>query len=165
MHDASLEELCRVRPSSLSELLGVSGFGERKAELYGPQILDALEQFSAGARVVEVREKKSKPAEETMRLLAEGRTFAEIARIRGRQLATVVAMVADLVERGDLAFQPGWVGREQQSKIEAACARMGLARLKSLKDVLPAETTFEEVRLVVAHLRRQKNQAPSPKDR
>ena len=165
MHDASLEELCRVRPSSLSELLGVSGFGERKAELYGPQILDALEQFRAGARVVEVREKKSKPAEETIRLLAEGRTFAEIARIRGRQLATVVAMVADLVERGDLAFQPGWVGREQQSKIEAACARTGLARLKNLKDVLPAETTFEEVRLVVAHLRRQKNQAPAPKDR
>src|SRR5205807_4231600 len=42
MHDSSLEELCRIRPGSLSELLRVSGFGERKAELYGQQILDAL---------------------------------------------------------------------------------------------------------------------------
>ena len=29
MHDSSLEDLCRRRPSSLAELLGVSGFGER----------------------------------------------------------------------------------------------------------------------------------------
>ncbi|HXN65952.1 MAG TPA: RecQ family ATP-dependent DNA helicase [Candidatus Acidoferrales bacterium] len=45
MHDTSLEELCRVRPSSIQELLQVSGFGERKAQLYGPAILEALSQF------------------------------------------------------------------------------------------------------------------------
>jgi ATP-dependent DNA helicase RecQ len=50
MHDSSLNELCRVRPRSLEELRGVSGFGERKTELYGPQILEALERFRNGAR-------------------------------------------------------------------------------------------------------------------
>jgi ATP-dependent DNA helicase RecQ len=50
MHDSSLNELCRVRPRSLEELRGVSGFGERKTELYGPQILEALEKFRNGAR-------------------------------------------------------------------------------------------------------------------
>src|ERR1700678_3298895 len=50
MHDSSLNELCRVRPKSLEELRRVSGFGERKTELYGPQILEALERFRNGAR-------------------------------------------------------------------------------------------------------------------
>lgn len=50
MHDTSLDELCRVRPRSLSEVQKISGFGERKTELYGKAILSALEEFARGAR-------------------------------------------------------------------------------------------------------------------
>ncbi len=50
MHDSSLDSLCRVQPRTLSELQTVSGFGERKTELYGAQILEALAQFRNGAR-------------------------------------------------------------------------------------------------------------------
>jgi ATP-dependent DNA helicase RecQ len=52
MHDSSLEELCRKRPGSIPELLGISGFGEHKAALYGPQIFEALQRFRNGARAV-----------------------------------------------------------------------------------------------------------------
>jgi ATP-dependent DNA helicase RecQ len=50
MHDTSLDELCRVKPRSLGELRNVSGFGEKRIELYGPGILDALAEFRRGAR-------------------------------------------------------------------------------------------------------------------
>jgi ATP-dependent DNA helicase RecQ len=50
MHDTSLDELCRKRPKSNSQLLDVSGFGERKSELYGRQIFDAFQRFRDGAR-------------------------------------------------------------------------------------------------------------------
>jgi ATP-dependent DNA helicase RecQ len=50
MHDTSLDQLCRVQPRSLSEIRSVSGFGERKTEMYGPQILEALARFRSGAR-------------------------------------------------------------------------------------------------------------------
>ncbi len=50
MHDTSLDDLCRKHPSSLSEIRQVSGFGARKTELYGQQILDALQRFREGAR-------------------------------------------------------------------------------------------------------------------
>jgi ATP-dependent DNA helicase RecQ len=53
MHDTSLDSLCRLRPRSLAELRKVSGFGERKTELYGPQILEALAQFRRGARATQ----------------------------------------------------------------------------------------------------------------
>jgi ATP-dependent DNA helicase RecQ len=155
MHDTALAELCRLQPRTLSQLLNVPGFGERKLELYGDQILDALAQFHKGARAVEVCAQKSKPAEETIRLLAAGRTFAEIAQIRGREISTVVGMVADLIERGELEFQSEWVSREKQSKIEEACSRLGLKRLRTIKDALPPEISFDDIRLVVARLRRQ----------
>jgi ATP-dependent DNA helicase RecQ len=153
LHDTSLEDLCRRRPASLAQLLQVSGIGERKAELYGQQIFTALEKFSAGARASAVAEKKISPAEETLRMLAEGRSFEEIAQLRDRQLSTVIGLVADLVEKGKLKFATEWVDREKRGKIEEACARLGLQWLKPLREALPAEITFEEIRLVVAGLR------------
>jgi len=153
MHDTSLEELCRVRPRSLSELRSISGFGERKTELYGKEILGALGEFVRGARAARQEEEKAKPAEETMRLLAEGRTFEEIAKVRGRQVGSVVELVVRLMEKGELEFQRSWVDAEKQAQIEEACTRFGFERLKPLKDALPAAISYEEIRLVAAHVR------------
>ena len=58
----------------------------RKTELYGQQILAALLRFKNGARAAEAALPKTRPAEETLRLLAEGNTFEQIAKIRGRQI-------------------------------------------------------------------------------
>ena len=158
LHDTSLDEICQRLPSSITELLSVTGIGERKADMYGPQILAVLQRYREGARATAMLGKKTAPAEETLRLLAEGKSFEDIADIRGRQLATVVNAVASLVEKGELEFQPAWIDRNRQSVIEAACASVGLGRLKNLKDVLPPEITFEEIRLVVARLRREQSQ-------
>src|SRR6185369_6010972 len=105
--------------------------------MYGQQIFAALERFDAGARANAVVEKKVSPAEETKRLLAEGRSFQEIAQIRDRQLTTVVGLVADLVEKGELAFNPGWVTGDKHEKIKEACGRLGVQWLKPLKEALP----------------------------
>jgi ATP-dependent DNA helicase RecQ len=165
MHDTSLDDLCKLRPQSLSELRRVSGFGERKTDLYGDQILGALRNFSAGTRAAGTLEKKSKPAEETLRLLAQGRTFAEIATIRGRQLSSVVAMVADLVQQGDAEFQHSWIDQDTRVKIEEACTRLGVERLRTLKDALPPEITFDEIKLVAAQFRRLEPPGPGLADR
>jgi ATP-dependent DNA helicase RecQ len=153
MTDASLDDLCRRRPRSLAELLRVSGFGEKKAAQWGREIFAALDAFDQGARAAAQAEAKISPAEETLRLLAEGKGFEEIARLRGRQLATVVNLVADLVEKGRLGFQTAWVEAGKQEKIAEACSRLGTQWLKPLREALPPEITYEEIRLVVARLR------------
>jgi ATP-dependent DNA helicase RecQ len=161
MHDASLDELCRVKPGSLAELRQVTGFGEKKTERYGQNILEALRRFREGARatVAEVASNGVAPAEETRKLLRQGHTLEEIARTRGRQLSTVVSMVAGMVERGEVDFRPGWIHGNHQEKIEAVCARLGTTRFKPLKDALPDEITYDEIKLVVARLRHQQ---PAP---
>ena len=60
MHDTSLDDLCRVQPASPRELLRVSGFGERKTELYGQSIVDALKRFRNGARATELQAKRKR---------------------------------------------------------------------------------------------------------
>lgn len=158
LHDSSLDEICRMQPRSISDLLGVTGIGERKAELYGQAILAALQQYREGARASAATEKKTAPALETLQLLAEGKSFEDIARIRGRQIATVVNAVATLVEKGELQFRPEWIDRNKLAVIEAACERhdaASLVRLRTLKDDLPPEITYDEIRLVVAKLRHE----------
>ena len=154
MYDTTLEVLCRVRPRSLQELRSVPGFGERKIETYGKQILSALAEFDAGARAAGPREPQTKPAEETLRLLREGKSMAEIAAIRQRQVNTVANTIATLVENGDVDFDERWVDANRRSVIEAACSRLGTQWLKPLKEACPPEVTYEEIRLVIARLRR-----------
>ena len=152
MHDTSLAEICRKRPASLAEIRGVSGFGERKTERYGQQILDALERFRNGARAAALPENRSRPGDDTIRLLAEGRSFEEIAAIRGRQVRSVIDLVATLVEKGELQFQNSWIDDSKRASIEEACSRLGIERLKPIKEALPPEITYEEIRLVAARL-------------
>ncbi|MGC2184521.1 MAG: HRDC domain-containing protein, partial [Terriglobales bacterium] len=154
MYDTSLEALCRLQPRSLQELKSVPGFGERKIEMYGEQILEALADFDRGARASVSAERRTTPAEETLRLLRDGKSMAEIATLRQRQLGTVANTIAALVEEGNVEFDEKWVEATRRSVIEAACARLGTKWLKPLKEAVPPEITFEEIRLVVARLRR-----------
>jgi ATP-dependent DNA helicase RecQ len=155
LHDSSLEEICRRQPKFFAELREIPGIGERKAEVYGQAILDALETFRQGERAGGA-ERRVKPADETLRLLGEGRTLEEIAQIRGRQLSTIVSGVANLLEIGQVELQSGWVSKEKRSVIEAACAKVGLERYKAVKDIVPPEITYDEIRLVVGTLRRER---------
>jgi ATP-dependent DNA helicase RecQ len=154
LHDSSLEEICRRQPKFFAELLEIPGIGERKAEIYGQLLLDSLEKFRQGQRAGGA-ERKPKPADETLRLLGEGKTLEEIAQLRGRQLSTIVSGVANLLETGQVEFQSDWVSKDKQSVIEAGCARAGFERLKPVKDILPPEITYDEIRLVVGKLRRE----------
>jgi ATP-dependent DNA helicase RecQ len=160
LHDTSLDEICRLKPNSIAELLDITGIGERKADLYGQGILSAVRRYREGARASAPVGMKTAPALETLQLLTEGKTFAEIAQIRGRQISTVVNAAANLVEKGDLEFRPEWIDRNKLAVIEAACAKMSLdnlERLKPLKEALPPEITYDEIRLVLACLRRKKS--------
>ena len=153
LSDAALADLLRKKPANLRELLSVSGIGERKAELYGGEIFAAFEAFAKGARAAAKTAAQVSPAEETIRLLGEGKTFEEIAQARGRQVATVVNMVADLVEKGRLPYRVEWVGEEAHAQVAAAIGRLGSQWLKPLREALPPEITYEQIRLVVAWAR------------
>jgi ATP-dependent DNA helicase RecQ len=163
MHDATLDELCIRGPKNIQELRGVSGIGEKKCEVYGREILDALERFRGGERASKDRHgRPSNPSAETLELLLKGHTFEQIGQLRGRKVSSVVALVADLVERGATAFQEGWVEASKRELIREAAERKGLDLLKPIKETLGEEVSYEEVRLIVAVMRRERGSVSPP---
>jgi len=66
----------------------------------------------------------------------------------------VIDLVAELVERGRIEFDDAWIAPGRRQEIEAAIQRLGVARMKTVKDALPDEITYGEIRLVAAKIRR-----------
>lgn len=48
-HDATLREIATLHPSSLAELGGISGLGEKKLATYGEGVLEVLAETVPGA--------------------------------------------------------------------------------------------------------------------
>ena len=124
-----------------------------KRRLYGSEIF-AVSRSSAAGHARPRAGPAVSPAEETVRLLAEGKTFEEIAAIRVRQVATVVTMVADLIEKGRVEYRIEWVGEENHRRIEEAIGRLGSQWLKPLHEALPGRATITSC-LVAAYVRRR----------
>jgi ATP-dependent DNA helicase RecQ len=157
LHDTALDALCAAKPSTLQALRLVSGFGDKKVDRYGQEILDALRRFEKGERATnDWHAAASQPREDTLELLGEGRTFEEIAQIRGRKVSSVVDMVVKLMEEGEIKFEAKWLSAERYAQIAAAVEKFGKERLKPVKEALPEEITYGEIRLVAAHLRMEK---------
>jgi ATP-dependent DNA helicase RecQ len=50
MHDTTLDAICLQQPESMKEVGRIPGIGEKKLELYGQEILEALRRYRGGAR-------------------------------------------------------------------------------------------------------------------
>jgi ATP-dependent DNA helicase RecQ len=162
LHDTSLADLCRKRPGSAQQLETVYGIGRAKRESLGEALLSALAAFDSGARA-QIREAPTtSPAEQTRAMLAEGMSFSEIASARGRRLNTVITQVADMVEKGTIEFDPKWVVEDVRNAIEQLALRLGTDRLKPIKEALPPEVDYPEIRLVVSALRKRGGNKSSP---
>ena len=95
-------------------------------------------------------------------MLAGGMSFSEIAAARGRRLNTVITQVADMVEKGTLEFDPRWVVEDVRTAIEQLALRLGTDRLKPIKEALPPDVDYPEIRLVVSALRKRSENKSSP---
>ena len=120
LHDSTLEQLCRQHPRNLQGLRKIPGIGERKAEVYGDAILQALRDYDSGGRAVAPTEKKESATDQTLALLQKGASFEEIARTRDRQTSTIVCTVANLIESGRVDLRPEWVSPGARPHIEHA---------------------------------------------
>jgi uncharacterized protein YpbB len=67
-------------------------------------------------------------------------------------------MVSDLVERGLVDFRDHWVAADRQKQIETTAADIGLEKVTPIKNALPEDFTYDEVRLVVSKLRRDNDE-------
>ncbi len=161
LSDSSLLDLATYLPASLTDLTMISGFGTFKIEKYGQPFLDVVRAYCASHKLetrINLKQPKrprksaaptsSDTKRTSFNLFREGKTINEIAA--GRQLSpgTIESHLAEFVANGDLALNEV-VSVDKQQAIEKAAADFGTVSLKTLKENLPEQITYGEIKMML----------------
>jgi uncharacterized protein YpbB len=104
---------------------------------------------------------RPRSADETLHLAREGKNPAEIAAARGLTEGTVFKHLATLIGAGRLELS-AVVSEEVAAQVQAVIAQVGdLSRLAPLKERLPDEISYGELRCVVVAAKRQRQEMPA----
>ena len=161
----ALKEIATYLPFSKKDLMKLSGFGRAKAEKYGDDIIDMvldycsrndLETNMAAKEESPKRERKEKSLEEktptnliSFNLYKEGKTIAEIAKERNLAVTTIEGHLATYITSKQININD-FVSEEKQKLIKEAIQIHGRLSTKTLKDNLPEDISYGEIRMVMA---------------
>ncbi len=91
--------------------------------------------------------------DETLLLFREGHGLQEIAKIRGLKTATIATHLVRLMGEGRIECNlNGLVEPDVQKQITDAVITVGSGRLRQVKDSLPSDVSYDEIKLVCASL-------------
>jgi ATP-dependent DNA helicase RecQ len=163
--DSTLLDLATYLPITSSELLKISGFGAFKAEKYGQAFLEMVQDFCMAYKLQTrthlrqpKRERKqtapgTERASDTKRLTFEmykkGKTIAEIAEERNLSAITIETHLSFYIARHELQIDDLVEGSKRMA-IEKSAEIFGRNSLKVLKENLPEEIGYGDIRMVLA---------------
>ena len=145
--DATLKEMERVRPMSESELLEISGVGQRKLEVYGDEFISEIVKF--------IGEKKTKSKKvdtflETYKLYKQGFTIEEIAEKKNVKSTTIFSHLAKLYADGKDIDIYKFVTVEEVDRVRNAQEKLeNPLALKPYFDFLNEEMEYFKIRLAL----------------
>jgi ATP-dependent DNA helicase RecQ len=168
LHDEVLKQISRQLPASPQELGRIRGIGKRKLQQFGGVVLEAVRDFrqrhpsaspSSNTHAAagndthwSTRKSPGPTAEETWQLWKQGKTLFEIADARGLTRSTVTGHLLQLMAEGRQIDLGRIIPAERRKMIEAAIAKAGNERLKPIKELLPEDVSYEDIRLVIGDL-------------
>lgn len=165
-----LDEMARFLPQTPIELEQISGFGKAKVEKYGDQFLEIIRQYCdsrgllstiSGKSPKRIRQSKTLKADtkaESFQLFKEGKTVAEIARVRGLAESTIEGHLAHYIEKGGISITE-LLHPEKITKLESMLKDAGKTPLSHLKQKLGDEVNYTEIKWMLASMAFQGNKA------
>ena len=173
--DATLQQMAHFIPQNLNSLSRISGVGAVKLKQYGEEFLaviceyaranglsDRLETTTAERDIAprDSRSNRRTPTHKvTKRLLEQGNSIQGTARQRSLLSNTIVAHIEMLVKEGEaLDLESHLPPSSRIARIQDAFAEVGSSRLGPVKKLLDDDYSYEEIRLVRAHMWQQKRQ-------
>jgi len=168
LSDSSLLDLSTYLPLTKNELPQISGFGAFKIEKYGAPFLELVQDFCNANNLVSkielkqpkktkkvsaTRERASDTKRISLELYNQDRSIADIAAERQLAVTTVETHLSYYITTGELDIND-FVPYDKQELIKPAVTKYGRLSLKLLKDNLPEEISYGEIRMMVAHLSR-----------
>lgn len=142
--DRSLMEMAKHLPQSRETFLQINGVGPHKWKRYGEKFLEVILQH----KPKEPRQQKNQSEKNTLELYQNGKSMEDICTIRSLTMSTVSGHLVNLMNEGVKIEIDRLVSKEKQMEILAAIEKVGAEKCKPLKEILPEEISYEEIRLV-----------------
>jgi ATP-dependent DNA helicase RecQ len=156
--DVALRQMARDYPSSEREFARISGVGEKKLREFGEVFLrEIAEHLGTQPRQIFADDSFNTPpaakprlgdtARTTLQSFRAGKSVAEIARQRQLTTGTIMGHLCAALEAGERVELERLLTAEQQQKIAAAFAQVGLANLTGAKESLGPEFEYDQLRI------------------
>jgi ATP-dependent DNA helicase RecQ len=164
--DATLRELARVRPSTLEGMRAVYGVGATKLADFGGRFLQLIDRQCRSRnlsrdtirnvlRLPESSRVSSRPNPQrdmAFQLFRRGVSLEEVARRTDRGRSTIGEYLDEYIRETRPASVAAWVGDELYSRIAAVARQVGTERLKPIYLALNEQVSYDDIRIVRAHL-------------
>jgi ATP-dependent DNA helicase RecQ len=172
--DATLRDLARFRPSSPLGLSRIRGIGRRKIDDLGPFVLQHMAAYcSSNGLDLDIAAVPTRRAGEGPRrgardlafeMFARGAPVEEVMQSLARARSTVTAyLIAYVSTRKPAAIDP-WIDAGTEHAVAGAAAELGGA-LTPIYQRLGGRVSYDEIRVVLSHLRNRGLPRPGPADR
>ena len=166
----TLKEIATYLPFTVKDLTQISGFGKAKAEKYGDDILSTVQDYCyrynlesnmASKEGNPKRERKPKSNGEkssevkidtktiSYNLYKDGKSVEEIAKERNLTFTSIEGHLAFFIAKEEIDINE-LVTPEKQMLIKEAIKVHGRESLKTLKENLPENISYGEIRMVLA---------------
>ncbi|HXH21662.1 MAG TPA: helix-turn-helix domain-containing protein, partial [Dehalococcoidia bacterium] len=89
-------------------------------------------------------------------MFRDGMSIAEVAQEIARAPGTAAQYLADYIEETGPASVDPWISPETYRRVAQAAATEGMERLKPVFEALGGDVSYEDIRIVLAHLRSRK---------
>ncbi len=175
--DATLKDMCVKYPLNKDEMLNVTGVGEFKANKYADLFIEKIKQhieknnidvrnrteiavtttvqienISRAKNTSIIKGKSNKGIDTRMlsyNLYKEGKNAVEIAKERGLSTQTIEDHLCDCVKLGLKVNYSDFVSPEHAEMIISAYKKIGGDKLRPIKDALPEEITYTEIKFAL----------------
>jgi ATP-dependent DNA helicase RecQ len=152
--DSSLKLMAQKKPQTQQDFGNLSGVTTYKLEQYGDQFISEIRSFIQEYQLPVALPSSSQMI--TLEFYQQGLSVSDIAETRGLKASTIYTHLAELIELQQPIDINQLVSQTKQIKIKEAIQKIGDNALSPLKEALGDDYSYEEIKLVRAWLRRQK---------
>lgn len=158
-HNSALEEMAAYLPKTKEEFLKIKGVGLKKYESYGEEFIQVIVDYSEKEELepVEIEEEEiivdntgEDRYELTYNCYMEGLSLEEISDKRNYTVNTIINHLDRCNKNGKEVDWLRFIDQpEKEDKILEAIDKVGTEKLKMIKDELPENISYEDIRLII----------------
>ncbi|MDJ0713087.1 MAG: DNA helicase RecQ [Prochloraceae cyanobacterium] len=153
--DSSLKLMAQLKPQTLDDFAKVSGVGAYKLKHYGDRFVSEIRAFCCEQQLPVPLPSASKMT--TLQFHQQGLTVEEIAAERNLNVRTINDHLSELIEMNQPVALERLVLPVRQELILKAIKIVGGESLKTIRENLGENYTYEEIKLVRAWWRRTRS--------